>query len=354
MKLLISIFILILNLVANDIIKISEQQQKDLGLSTQNVSRIDFIEYGPFSGLVTLDKKDIIFISSNVASIVDTIHVRELEHVQKGQKLITIKSNALLSEQEEYMQALFEQESANANYKRNVKLQKQGIISSKKLLESRKVKRSYDLRVTLASSYLVTNGFTKTMLKKIQSDNKPIYKITKYARRSGIVSKLDVNIGEYISAEHKMLEMYADGKRFIEITLPVKNVKNIKLGDKVNFSTFNAKVTAIGNIVDTLSQSVVIKAEIQNAQNIMINRIYETKISKSVSNAYKIKKSALVFSQNKSLVFKKVASGFEVVKVNIIREGPTCYIVKANLSMNDLLAASSTSALLSAMEEEDE
>ena len=353
-KILISICVLSLHLGASDMIKISLNQQKDLGVKAQDVQSIAYVEYGQYIGVLVFDKKDIITISSNVESIVDTIHVRELQHVNKGQKLITIKSNALLNKQQEYIQASLEQVSSNENYERNIKLQTQGIISSKKLLESKKIKRSNDLKVTLTGTQLITNGFTNWMLKKIRTENKPIYKITKYAKRSGVISKINVNIGEYLSAEHKMIEMYADGKRFIEVTIPVKSVENINLNDKVSFSNFHAKVTAIGNTVNTASQSVILRAEIQDAKNIMINRVYETKISKSISDAFKIKKSALVFKENKSFVFKQVDSGFEVLEVNIIREGPTCYIIKADLTLNDLVAASSTSALLSAMDSDDE
>lgn len=353
-KIITSVCLLSLNLFALENITISKDQQQDLGVRTQSVSSIDTIAYGPYTGIVSLDKKDIIYISSNLESIVDRIHVRELEHVKKGDKLITLKSNALLNEQQNYIQALLDQGSSNANYIRNIKLNEQGIISSKKLLESKKIKRSNDLQVTSTRTQLITNGFTSSMLKKIRIDNKPIYTITKFASRDGIVNEINVNVGEYILAEHKMLEVYADGKRFIEVTVPVKHVENVNIGDKITFSTFNARVGVISNIVNAKSQSVIIKAEIQNPQKIMINRIYEAKIDKKVDGVFKVTKSALVFKKNKSFVFKQTDSGFEVIEVKIIREGPTCYVVEANLSVSDLVAASSTSALLSAMEDSDE
>lgn len=354
MKILISIYLSSVVLFCGELIKITQTQQEDLGVRTQSVTEINNIKYGPYSGVVVLDKKGVILLSSNIESIVEAIHVRELEHVKKGQKLITLKSNALLSVQQTYIEALLEQESSDANYKRNVKLQKQGIISSKKLFASKKTKKSNDLKVNLMKAKLLTNGFTNTMLKKLKKDNLPIHHITKYARRDGVIHNVNVNIGEYVSAEHKMIEIYADGERFIEITVPVKNLKNISLGDAVSFSTFHANVSAIGNVVHNSSQSSIVRASIKNSQNIMINRIYETKISKEITEAYKIKKTALVYRENRPLIFKKVVSGFEVLDVQVIREGPTCYIVKAQLQDSDELAASSTSALLSAMDIEDE
>ena len=148
--------------------------------------------------------------------------------------------------------------------------------------------------------------------------------------------------------------MYGDGDRFIEITVPVKAIENISLGSITNFSTFSAKITMIGNVVNSSTQSVLVRAKIDDSKNIMINRIYEVTISKETNDAVKIKKSALVFQDNKSFVFKKVDSGFDVVGVKIISEGISCYIVKADLVEGDELAISSTAALLGGMESGDE
>ena len=354
MQKLITLCLLSLSLYGLNTIKVTQKQQNDLGIRTQEVSNIKSINFGPYNGVVVLDKKDIISISSKLESNVKNIYVRELEHVKKGQKLLTVTSNRLLSLQQNYLEALLESEGANQNYERNLKLKTEGIISNKRLLESKKVKRTTDLKVELTSRHLLTNGFSSSMLKKLKTDNKPVYTLTMYAPRSGVVKNVNANIGEYISSEHKMIEIYADGERFLEITVPVKNVNNISLGDIVSFSEFEAKVTTIGSIVNTASQSLVVRATIDKKRDVMINRVYEANIAKKVTGVYKIQKTALVFNESQALVFRKTAQGFEVLEVSIVKEGPTCYIVRADLLDGDELAASSTSALLSAMESEDE
>ena len=354
MRIFLSILVLGLELFALQTIKVTQAQQDDLGIRLQEVQRIDTIEFGPFSGVVVLDKKDIISISANVESVITNIHVGELEHVQKGQKLLTFKSNALLSIQLEYIEAMLEKESAAQNYNRDIKLQADGIISNKKLLESKKIKQRSDVSAHLAKNKLLTSGFTSAMLKQLLRENTPIAEITLYASRSGVVHSINANIGEYVLSEHKIIEMYADGKRFIEMTVPVKDIQNISLSETVTFDTFSAKVSAIGNVVNTSSQSVIVRATINEEKNIMIHRVYEAKISKKVQGAFKVKKTALVFDENKSFVFRKVANGFEVLEVEIIKEGPVCYIVKADIKATDEVAASSTSALLSAKEGDSE
>lgn len=351
------IFILLgvsISLFGFKIIEISQKQQDDLGIKVQKTITVDSITLGPYNAKVTLDKKDIISIGSNVDAVVKDIYVAKLEHVKKGQKLLSLESNELLNLQEKYIKALIESENIQTNYQRDEKLQKQGIISDKKFLESLEKKQSSDLIVKLSANELLSSGFSVDMLNRIQKNHQPIMKINILAPKDALIDKIDVNIGEKVESNRSMLRIFADGDRYIELSIPVKVIENISLGDKCVFDSYIAKVTAIGNIVNDESQSVNVRAKIQNSKNIMINRVYSANIEKKVSNTLKIKKTALVFVDNKSYVFKKVKNGFEVVGVEIIKEGPVCYVVNSGLKAGDVLAVSSTSALLNAMEDKDE
>ncbi|WP_372999951.1 efflux RND transporter periplasmic adaptor subunit [Sulfurimonas sp.] len=354
MKKIFTLLVVSLSLFASQTIEISKKQQDDLGVKTQEVTIIDSISVGPYNGIVTLDKRDIISIGSTVDAVVKNIYVRKLEHVKKGEKLISLRSNELLNLQEKYIKALIESENIDKNYERNKKLQNEGIVSHKKLLESLQEKQSSDLRVKLSANELLASGFSSEMLVRVQNNHQPIMQINILAPRDGIINKIDVNIGEKVESNRGMMSIYADGKRFLELSVPVKAIANISIGDECVFEAYSAKITAIGNVVNSESQSVQVLAKIDNAKNIMINRIYSVLITKKISGAVKIKKSALVFDGNNSYVFKRVANGFEVVSVTIIKEGSVCYVVNADLKAGDTLAVSSTSALLGAMETPDE
>jgi len=354
MKILITVLAFGVALFGEQIIEITKKQQSDLGVRTQEVSSVTNIKIGPYNGVVVLDNRDIISIGSNVDSVVKDIYVRKLEHVRKGQKLLTLKSNELLKIQQKYIQALIESQNIDKNYIRNQKLQSDGIVSHKKLLDSLRDKQSADLRVKLSANELLASGFSKSMLKRVKNNYQPIMQINIIAPRDGIINKIDVNIGEKVESNRSMMSIFADGQRYLELSVPIKKVVHISLGDKCIFSTYTAKITTIGNVVNSESQSVQVRALIDNAKGIMINRIYGTNIFKDSTDTVKVKKNALVFQENRPFVFKKVEAGFEVISVEIINEGPTCYILKADLKEGDKLAVSSTSALLGAMESGDE
>ena len=232
-------------LLATQTIEISQKQQNDLGVKTAKVISASSTSFGPYNGVVVLDKKDIVSISSNNDSMIENIHVSKLQHVKKGQKLLTLKSHALLNIQREYIQALIENENVNKNYERNTKLQADGIISSKRLLESQNQKQSSDFKVELTRHKLITSGFNEEMLKKLQTTHQPIVEKTITAPKDAIVYEIAVNVGEYIQAEHGMMTIYADGKRFIEVNVPVNVVHNISIGDLCKFDSYSAKVSMI-------------------------------------------------------------------------------------------------------------
>ena len=354
MKKIISLLVYSTLLFSSSTIKVSQKQQDDLGIKMQEVTIIKNISYGPYSGTVKIDKKDVLSIGTNVESVVKNIYVKKFDLVKKGEKLLALSSSELLNLQKEYIESLIEAQNINENYARNIKLESEGIISLKKLLISKKEKLSSDLRVKLSKNHLLSNGLSYSSLKRLEKTQIPITKVIIYSSRDGMINDISVNVGQVVDSAKSMMSIYGDGDRFIELSIPVKKIDNISLGDRAEFLDYSAKISTIGRIVNSSAQSVQVRASIDNSKDIMINRIYSVNIFKKIENAVKVKKTALVFNNGISYVFKKVENGFEAVNVSIIKEGPVCYIVEAELNANDKVAASATSALLSAMESEDE
>jgi multidrug efflux pump subunit AcrA (membrane-fusion protein) len=339
---------------ASQNIEISQKQQSDLGIKVQEIMVIDKVEYGPFNALAVLDRKDILSLGANVDAVVKEIHVGKFAAVKKGQKLITLKSNALLEVQREYIDALIENQNSVRDFERNTKLEKEGIISNKVFLASEQLRRSSDLRVELSASQLLANGFTKAMLLKLSQTHRTIEEVTLYSSMNATVSEINVNVGEYVQADKNLMLLYGDGTRYLELDIPVDVAQNLVLGDTVVFASKEASIVAISNMVDPQNQSVKIRARIEDANGVFINKVYSATIFKNVSAAFKVKKSSLVFSENKPYIFKKTAAGFEVLSVTIISERTQCYIINAELHAGESVAATSTAALLSAMEALDE
>ena len=354
MRLLINLLLAGATAFASQNIEISPKQQSDLGIKVQEITVIDNVAYGPFNALAVLDRKDILSLGANVDAVVKEIYVGKFASVKKGEKLITLKSNALLEIQREYIDALIQNQNSVKDYERNAKLEKEGIISKKIFLVSQQLRRSSDLRVELSASQLLSNGFTKAMLQKLSQTHKPIEEVTLYSTINATIFEINVNSGEYVQADKNLMLLYGDGARYLELDVPVDVAQNLVLGDTVVFASKEATIVAISDIADPKNQSVKVRARIEDKNGVFINKVYSADIFKNVPAAFKVKKSSLVLSENKPYIFKQTPSGFEVLPVTIISEREQCYIINADLHAGESVAATSTAALLSAMEALDE
>lgn len=352
MKILLLLTLICLSLFAT--IEMSQKQQDDLGIKTTKVKKATSIEFGAYNAKVTLDAKDIISIGLAVDSVVTDIFVTKLLHVKRGDKLLSIRSSELLNLQKDYINALLESENSLKNYQRDEKLYHEGIISQKNLFASQKERLNSEIRVKLSESELLMSGFDTSMLNRVRETHKLIESITILAPRDALVDSIDVNVGEKVDSSKTMMKIFADSKRYLELHVPIDIAKNIALGDRCYFEDKSAKIVAISNIADEETQSIGVRAIIEDAKDVMINRVYFAKIKKSVEGAFEVAKSALVYEQNRALIFKKVSNGYEPLSVLILKESPQSYVIQAHLSESDEIVSSSTSALLSALEHLDE
>lgn len=350
MKIILSLILISLSLFGSKSVVITQKQQSDLGVKTETIQRVNSILFGPYNGVVTLDKKDILLVSSNIQAVASAIYVREFDFVKKGQKLLSIRSSELLNLQKDYLEAQIQSQSIDKIYDRDLKLYNDGVIAQKRVLSSQSEKQNSDLRVNLSKNQLLQSGFTTMLFDKLQRTHMPIDQIDIVAPRDGFVDKININTGGVIVPQSPILIINGVGQRFIEMSVPLRISQNLSFGDICLFDKYSAKIVNISNIVNSSSQSVQVRAVIEKSKDVLINRIYGVTISKAIKRAFKIKKSALVFDGNRSLVFKKVTSGFETIDVKIISEEADSYIVDANLKEKDELATSSTSALHSALE----
>ena len=335
-------------------IDISQKQESELGIKTTKLKKATTIEFGAYNAKVSLDAKDIVSIGLAVDSVVIDIFVKSLEYVKKSQKLLSLRSSELLNLQKEYINALIESDNAQKSYQRDEKLFSEGIISQKTLLISKKEKLNSQLRVKLSESELLMSGFDDALLKRVRETHTLVEFINILAPKDGLVDAIAVNVGQKVESNRTMMRIYADSKRYLELNIPIAVAKNIDLGDRCYFENKSAKIVAISNIANEETQSVKIRAVIEDAKDVMINRVYFAKIKKSVENAFTVEKSALVYKENRPIIFKKIPKGYEALSVLILKEDAQTYIVEADLGEDDEVAVSSTSALLSALEHQSE
>lgn len=353
-KLLIVLFVCV-SLLDARLIEMSEGQKRDLGVQTQQVQQIEKITMPSLNAKVTLAPKDIISITPRVDGVIADIYVKKFEKVAQGEKLFSLRSSELLELQQEYLSLSLEYQNKEQNYQRDEKLYEAGLIAHKRLLLAKQEMMQSKLLFESLQNQLLESGFDMKKLEQIRQSLSPLRVLEYYAPKAGQIYVIDANVGKSVSDDTKIITLYAEGVRYIEFEAPLKIAKQIALGDHCSFEDYRAKIVSISELVNEESQSLSMRALIENPQDIAVHTIYQIKLeTKTQKKLFKVAKSALVFSEGDAYVFKKVADGFEALQVKLINEDEAYYTLDAELVSTDEVAVSSTVALLSAMEEEDE
>ena len=337
------------------LIEMNETQARDLGVQTQKAVQVEKITLPSMNAKVVLAPKDIITITPRVDGVIADVYVKKFDKVKKGEEIFSLRSKELLELQQEYLSLSLEYENKQQNYKRDEKLYETGLIAQKRLLLTKQEMSQSKLLFESVQNKLLESGFDEGMLTNIQENLSPLRMISYYAPRAGQIYDIDANVGKSVAYDAKIVTLYADGARSIEFEAPLGISKQISLGDICSFEGYTAKVVALSDLVNEDSQSISVRALIENPRDIAAHKIYQVHIeAKKEGKFFRVMKSALVFSEGDAYVFKKVADGFEALKVRLVSEDEAHYTIDAKLSDADEVAVRSTVALLSAMEQEDE
>lgn len=337
------------------LIEMDAIQTKNLGIQTQQATEAQSITMPPLNAQVLLAPKDIITITPRVEAVIEDVYVKKSEKVKKGEKLFSLRSKELLELQQEYLSLFLEYQNKKQNFQRDTKLYEMGVIAQKRLLLTKQEFSQSKLLFESWQNKLLESGFDQKMLTDVQQTLTPLRVIDYYAPRAGEIYGFYANAGKSVAGNDKIVELYADAERYIEFEVPLWVLEFLSLGDICSFEGYEAKIVAMSEIVNKTSQSITVRALVQNPQDIRVHTIYQVRFeAKAKGKFFRLTKSALVFSKQDAFVFKKVAKGFVPLKVKLVSEDETHYTVKADLTNTDELAVRSTAALLSAMEEEDE
>jgi membrane fusion protein, heavy metal efflux system len=351
-----SIFlVLCVSILGAQLIEVDENQAKDLGIQTQKVVHSEKIVLPPLNAKVQIAPKDIITITPRVDAVIEDLYVKKFDEVKRGEKIFSLRSHELLELQQEYLSLFLEYQNKKQNFMRDEKLYETGLIAHKRLLLTKQEMSQSKLLFESLQNKLLESGFDHKMLTNIQESLSPLRVITYYAPRAGQIYKIDANVGKSVAHNEAIVELYAQSERYLEFEVPLGLLEFLSLGDTCSFEGYRAKIVAISELVNEASQSISVRALIEDAKDIPLHKIYQVQLeAKAHGKFFRLTKSALVFSEGDAFVFKKVADGFVALKVKLVSEDETHYTIKAELANTDELAVSSTVALLSAMEEGDE
>lgn len=312
-------------------ISLSPSQQVMSNISTEIVKRKNIETEINAIGKVTLDETKNAQISAWIAGRINKLYVNFTgAKVVKGQKMFDIYSPDLASAQQEYIQAY------------------EAYLSLKKS-ELKEISDSATSMLNASKKRLLLLGIKEEQLKQLEKTRKADFSIPVYSPASGIITKKNVQEGQYVNMGDLVFELSDLSNLWVESNIYESDLINIKKNQMVEIFTetyqneiFKGHIEFIKPMLDPNTKTATIRISLANKNNkLKPEMTVNTKIKSSLGNSLVVPKSAVILSGKKAIVWVEKKPKIYIPKeVKLGKSNNEFFPVISGLSENEKIVTS--------------
>ncbi|MEO0152278.1 MAG: efflux RND transporter periplasmic adaptor subunit [candidate division WOR-3 bacterium] len=319
-------------------IKLDEKLQKKLDIKLYEVKVQEIIEEIRLPAKTEEYTPLVAEIYSPIPGIIRNVFVKQGDYVRKGQVLVSIYSPQLTDIQAKL-------KVAEENLKREEMLYKEEVIPYSRYynakVEYEKIKAEYE---ALVNSFKYSGEIR---------GNEIFIK----APISGYISKQEIFLGSSVDISKRMFMIHSHEKIWVYSYARPEESQRIKIGMKGYVIWNNIKVWGyvdyISYELDHNTKRVIIRLLIDNKDDILkIGLPVEAVIQIENIKGIWIPSQALQRISGNYVVFLRVKDGFEIIKVEKIKEKDNMVLIRGNIKEGDKIAVSGTIFLKSQIEKQ--
>lgn len=212
-------------------VELTPEQVSTAGITT------GLIEYRTLSGTIKVNghldvpPQQMVSISAPMGGFLKHSELLQGKHVTKGQLIATLQDPSYIQLQQDYLDAVSQQEYLKAEYERQEELAAENINARKTLQQAKANYLSMQAKAAGLKAKLKLVNIDPVQLEKgeIQST------INLYTPIAGYVTEVNVNLGKYVNPTDVMFEIVDTEHLHAELTVFEKDVPLLKVGQKVRF-----------------------------------------------------------------------------------------------------------------------
>ncbi len=308
-------------------IKMSPTAKQLASVQTSIVSKQKPIKEVRMNGKVKTDERKVYSQSSHIPGRIERLTVNFTgESIQKGQILAYIYSPELVAAQEE-------------------------------LFEAKKIKEEQPSLYKAAKEKLQNWKLTQKQIDQIIKIGEIQEQFPILADVSGIVTKKNINLGDYIKKGESLYEIADISTVWVLFDVYESDIPWVKKGDKVEFTvrslpneTFNGEVSFIDPVINSKTRVASARVIIKNPGKRLKPDMFVRGIVKSELEQQEkviiVPKSAVMWTGERSLVYVKTSSSEQVSflmrKVTLGSSLGDSYIIKEGLEVGEEIATNGT------------
>lgn len=307
--------------VSENLTTLNDAQMKNSGIVLGKIEQRQISSTLKVNGKIDVPPQNMVSISVPLGGYLKSMKLLEGMFVKKGQEIATVEDQQYIQLQQDYLTAKAQFGTFEKEFERQKELN-QSKSSSDKVLEQ--AKTTY-----LTQNILIKSLEEKLKLVGINPEALDVNKISKsiniYSPISGFVSKINVNMGKYISPTDVLFELVNPSDIHLALTIFEKDVNKLFVGQSVIAYTntnpekkYPCKIILIGKDLSE-NRSVEVHCHFANFDKTLLPGMFmNAEIDIQSKNAITLPSDAIVNFENKHFIFiENDKKAFEMKEISI-------------------------------------
>lgn len=331
---------------AAQILPVSEQEQKLLGIEVQEVIAIKQGGAGEIALRVAFAPDGEWAIKTPMAGVLQRVFVQQGDRVKTGDPLVIVRSADMVALQRDFLKARAELNLQLANWQRDQKLGEAGSISERRRQETRYSYETAQAEFAGLSGQLKLAGLSASDLDRLVSSMEIGPDITLRAPADAVVLSRPAMLGDQLDGSELLVKLGETRKLVLEGNLSKSAVSHLSVGSQIALQGdgTRAELSYVSSVIDPQTQTVYVRAQPLDTESLQAGQLTRWDVL-SEGLLLTVPSNAVVKLDKRDVVYLSVPSGFEVHDVEVKSTGSGTWIVLDGLVSGDRVAVTGTAAL---------
>lgn len=268
---------------------------------------------------------------------IKAVHKQRGEEVKKGEAIVSIENPKFIELQKDFIAKHKALSALDLEMKRQTALYEEKISSKKSFEQTEVAYQNSLIELQSLEKELQVYGFSKQQvlagnLSTVASLRAPI---------SGVIEKLDVHLGQYISSEEEVAIILDVSRVHLDLDIFEKDWPSLEIGQEVKFNlasyegkTHSAEIEFIGKSIDLVKRTVPVQAKITSDVEAILPGVFvEASIDLSENQAMALAETSFVNYEGDFYILKLESEDdenyyFSPLKIDILQENATHKSIK--------------------------
>jgi cobalt-zinc-cadmium efflux system membrane fusion protein len=343
-----------------NLVKLSDIQIKNAGILTAKMEQKEISSILRVNGKIDVPPQNMVSISVPLGGYLKSTKLLPGQHIKKGDPIALIEGEQYIQLQQDYLTAKEKIVYQEQEFNRQKELNKTQASSDKVLQQTESEYRAQQVLISALKEKLQLVGINSSKL-SVSSISRTI---NLYSPIDGFVSKVNVNIGKYVSPTEVLFELINPADIHLALKVYEKDISKLYVGQKLNAFTniqptkkHPCEILLIGHDI-SVERNTDVHCHFESYEHDLIPGTYmNAEISVKNAKAFVLPDEAIVLFENKQYAFIKTDTNqFKMTEVQVgsSENGFTEILQTDKISNSDFVVKGAYSLLMSLKNKVDE